>query len=74
MKGYGYMSMWRGAIEPSDKTGIATFTCRDKEIKLRMNCFEEYLDLCAVIDTAVSKAEQRTRVSIFEHMNSYKSN
>ena len=67
-----YMTAWRGAVEPSDTTGIATFTCRDKEVKLRMNNFEQYLALCELIDRVVDKAEQRTRVSIFEHINSYK--
>ena len=68
------MTMWRAATEPYDLTGVATFTCRDKEVKFRMDNFEQYLALCDVIDTAVSKAEQRTRVLIFEHMNSYKDN
>ena len=67
-----YMTMWRAATEPYDTTGVATFTCRDKEVKFRMDNFKQYLALCAVIDNTVSKAEQRTRVSIFEHMNSYK--
>ena len=66
------MTSWRGAIVPTDETGIATFTCRDKEVKLRMSNFQQYLDLCELIDRVADKAEQRTRVSIFEHMNSYK--
>jgi hypothetical protein len=67
----GYMTSWRAAVKPSDKTGIATLTLGHKEVKFKMNNFQQYLDLCAIIDTAVSKAEERTRISIFEHMNSY---
>lgn len=67
-----YMTAWRGAVEPSDRTGIATFTCRDKEVKLRMDDFEQYLALCEIIDSVVSKAEQKQRVEIFEYINSYK--
>lgn len=67
-----YMTAWRGVVEPSNRTGIATFTCRDREVKLRMDDFEQYLALCELIDRVVDKAEQRTRVLIFEHINSYK--
>jgi hypothetical protein len=67
-----YMTAWRAAVEPYDTTGVATFTCRDKEVKFRMDNFEQYLALCELLDTAVNKAKQRQRVEIFEYINSYK--
>jgi hypothetical protein len=69
-----YMTAWRGAVDPNDETGIGTFTCRDKEIKLRMVNFQQYLTLCELIDAVVKKAKQRQRIEIFDYINSYKSN
>lgn len=67
-----YMTAWRAAIKPSDKTGIATFTCDDKEVKFKMNNFQQYLDLCTLIDSVAEKVEKRNQVAIFEYINSYK--
>lgn len=67
-----YMTAWRGAIEPSDRSGIATFTCGDREVKFKLNDFQQYLGLCGVIDNAISKAEGQLQESIFTHMNSYR--
>jgi hypothetical protein len=69
----GYETFWLGSTEPSDETGIATFTLGDKEVKFKMDNFEQYLDLCNMIDDAVVKTAQRTKsaifTSIYNHMD-----
>jgi hypothetical protein len=57
-----YMTAWRGAIEPSDKTGIATFTCGDREVKFKLNDFQQYLGLCELIDDVAKKAEDQAKM------------
>ncbi len=68
MRTYG--TNWKGNSQ--DKTGLASFVCRDKEVLFKMDSFEEYLELCGVIDNAINKAEGQLQYSIFTHMNSYK--
>lgn len=64
-----YGSGWRG--NSKDKTGIATFTCDDKQMKFKMQSFEQYHDLCGLIDAISNKIEQKNQAAIFQYINSY---
>lgn len=65
---YGFK--WKGNTK--DLTGIATITCRDKVINFKMESFEQFNDLCGVIDAIALKIEQRNEANIFAYINSYR--
>lgn len=64
-----YVAKWSGNTK--DLTGIATITCQNKEINFKMESFEQFNDLCGVIDAIALKIEQRNQAAIFQYINSY---
>ena len=64
-----FSSSWQGSC--TSKKGIATFVCGDKEVEFKMNSFEQYHNLCTLIDAVSNKVEKRNQAAIMAYINSY---
>lgn len=64
-----FSASWKG--NTSDKTGLATFTCGDKQMTFKMQSFEQFHDLCGFMDSVTAIVEKRHQAAIFQYINSY---